>query len=105
MKNRNLDAWIEFMDITMQRLLNLSLLELELISINFYAKCNRKSIFSHVKVLVSMKYLVLLRLHLVLLRFYLVLYHILTVRGLILLLFLIRGIFAVTCECFFMHTG
>ena len=76
MKNRNLDAWIEFMDITMQRLLNLSLLELELISINFYAKCNRKSIFSHVKVLVLLRYLVLLRLYLVLLRLYLVLYHI-----------------------------
>ena len=87
MKNRNLDAWIEFMDITMQRLLNLSLLELELISINFYAKCHRKSIFSHVKVLVLLRYLVLLRLYLVLLRLYLVLYHILTVRGLILLLF------------------
>ena len=50
MKNRNLDAWIEFMDITMQRLLNLSLLELELISINFYAKCHRKSIFGLVKI-------------------------------------------------------
>ena len=75
------------MDITMQRLLNLSLLELELISINFYAKCNRKSIFSHVNVLVFVKIFSLLRLYLVLLRLYLVLYHILTVRGLILLFF------------------
>ena len=71
MKNRNLDAWIEFMDITMQRLLSLSLPELELISIKFYTYCKRKSILVIMRFLVLLRYIVLLR-HLVLLRLYLV---------------------------------
>ena len=59
------------MDIIMQRLLSLSLPELELISIIFYANCNRKSILVMLRFLVLLRYIVLLR-YLVLLRLYLV---------------------------------
>ena len=55
------------MDITLQRLLSLSLLELDLISINFYANCNRKSILVMSRFLVLLRYIVWLN-YLVLVR-------------------------------------